>query len=87
MADNAGGRPNLEPALLQASLDCIIAIDHQGRIIEFNPAAEHTFGRRRQDVIGSEMAEIVIPPALRERHRQGLATYLATGHGPVLARR
>jgi PAS domain S-box-containing protein len=74
----------LKTATFEAALDCIISIDHQGRIIEFNPAAERTFGFRRGDVLGLEIGEVVIPPSQRERHRRGLANYLATGKGPIL---
>jgi signal transduction histidine kinase/ActR/RegA family two-component response regulator len=37
--------------------------------------------------MGREMAMLIIPPALREAHRKGLAKYLATGEGPVIGRR
>ncbi len=74
-------------AMLNAALDCIITIDHEGSVLEFNPAAESTFGYRSEDVVGREMAEFIIPPSLREQHRRGIAHYLATGEGPVLNRR
>gem|GEM_PF-635282 len=74
-------------AILESALDCIITIDHQGQILEFNPAAEATFGYTRNEAIGKEMAELIIPPSLREQHRRGLANYLATGEGPVLGKR
>jgi PAS domain S-box-containing protein len=74
-------------AMFEAALDCIITIDCQGRVVEFNAAAERTFGYRRQEVLGREMAEVIIPPSLRERHRQGLARYLATGESSILNRR
>lgn len=74
-------------AILESSLDCIITIDRQGRILEFNPAAENTFGYRRAEVMGKEMAELIIPPLLRERHREGLAHYLASREKKVLYRR
>ena len=67
-------------AILEAALDCIITIDHEGCIVEFNPAAERTFGYRRAEVIGKEMAALMVPPALREGHRRSLAT----GEGPLL---
>ncbi|MGH8585115.1 MAG: PAS domain S-box protein, partial [Gammaproteobacteria bacterium] len=61
-------------AILEAALDCIITIDHEGCIVEFNPAAERTFGYRRAEVIGKEMAALMVPPALHEGHRRSLAT-------------
>ncbi|MBX6311618.1 MAG: PAS domain S-box protein [Isosphaeraceae bacterium] len=74
-------------AMLESALDAIITIDHEGRVLEFNPAAERTFGYAREQVIGRELAELIIPPALRDRHREGLKRYLATGEGPILGRR
>jgi PAS domain S-box-containing protein len=73
-------------AIIEGAIDCIISADHEGRITEFNPAAEKTFGFRRADVLGKELAETIIPPSLRAAHRQGLAHYLATGEGPVLGK-
>ena len=74
-------------AIMESALDCIITIDAQGRIIEFNPAAEKTFGWARGEVLGQVMAEKIVPPSLREAHRRGMAHYLATGEGPVLGKR
>jgi PAS domain S-box-containing protein len=77
----------LKTAILESALDCIITADHHGCITEFNPAAERTFGYRREDVIGVSLAEVIVPPSLREQHRTGLARYLATGEARVLGRR
>ncbi|MEZ5584701.1 MAG: PAS domain S-box protein [Candidatus Competibacteraceae bacterium] len=74
-------------AMLEAALDCVIAMDHQGLITEFNPAAETTFGYRRAEVMGRPLAEVLIPPALRQAHADGLAHYLRTGEGPVIGQR
>jgi PAS domain S-box-containing protein len=74
-------------AILDSALDCIVTIDHEGCITEFNPAAEHTFGYRRDEVLGKHLADVIIPPSLREKHRQGFARYLATGEARVLGRR
>ena len=74
-------------AILDSALDCIVTIDHQGCITEFNPAAERTFGYRRDQVLGRLLADIIIPPSLREEHRRGLAHYLATGQSRVLGKR
>ncbi len=77
----------LNRAILDSALDCIITMDARGLVREFNPAAERTFGYSRDEAVGRELAELIIPEALRERHRQGLAHYLKSGEGPVLGRR
>jgi PAS domain S-box-containing protein len=74
-------------AIVDSALDCIVTIDHEGCISEFNPTAEHTFGYRRDEVLGKHLADIIIPPSLREKHRQGFARYLATGEARVLGKR
>ena len=74
-------------AIFESALDCIITMDAKGRVIDMNPAAEQIFGYNRVDVIGKEMAELVIPPGLREKHRRGLTNYLETGEGPVIGKR
>jgi PAS domain S-box-containing protein len=74
-------------AILDSALDCIVTIDHEGCITEFNPAAERTFGYRRDEVVGEPLADVIVPPSLREQHRQGFARYLATGETRVLGRR
>ena len=74
-------------AVLETALDCIIAIDDEGHILAFNPAAERTFGYRRDDVLGRELAEYIIPPEQRQNHRDGIQRYLATGEGPLLGKR
>lgn len=74
-------------AILESALDCIIAIDSQGLVTEFNPAAETVFGYSRTDVIGKELAELIIPPALRDQHHRGMRHYQATGEGPMIGKR
>jgi PAS domain S-box-containing protein len=74
-------------SIVDSALDCIVTIDHEGCITEFNPAAERTFGYRRGEVLGKNLADAIIPPSLREKHRQGFARYLATGEARVLGKR
>ena len=76
-----------QDAILRSALDCIIATDEQGRIIEFNQAAEETFGYPREAVIGELLADTIIPPQLRAAHLKGLSHYLETGEGPIMDRR
>ncbi|WIG61175.1 MAG: hypothetical protein OJF49_003923 [Ktedonobacterales bacterium] len=74
-------------AMLASALDAIVSIDDQGRISEFNPAAERLFGYERAQVIGQVMADLIVPPALRQSHQRGLERYLVTGETRLLGRR
>jgi hypothetical protein len=74
-------------AILHSALDCIVTVDEQGRIVEFNPAAEATFGHAASAVLGRPIGEVIVPPSLRAAHEAGFARYIATGHGPVLNQR
>jgi PAS domain S-box-containing protein len=74
-------------AILEAALDAVITIDKFARVTYVNGAFERTFGYRAQDVIGQDLAEKIVPPALREAHRRGLARYLETGQDTILDRR
>ncbi|MES2695942.1 MAG: PAS domain S-box protein [Verrucomicrobiota bacterium] len=85
-ADQAPLRAHLA-GILDVALDCIVTVDHDGRFIDFNPAAERTFGYKRIEVIGREMTDLIVPPALRERHRQGMARLLSGGAPRMLGQR
>ena len=74
-------------AILETSLDCVVMIDGTSRILEWNPAAERTFGYLREEVLGKQLPDSIIPPSLREQHRAGMARFLETGEGPVIGRR
>jgi PAS domain S-box-containing protein len=74
-------------AMFELALDCVITMDHEGNVVEFNPAAEKTFGYRNHEIVGKPLADLIIPPSLRERHRQGLKRYLATGESDIIGRR
>ncbi|MEO5349547.1 MAG: PAS domain S-box protein [Magnetococcus sp. YQC-3] len=71
-------------SILDTALDPIISIDASGCIIEFNKASERIFGFRRDDVIGQNISETIIPHDLRESHRKGMARYIATGEKRVI---
>jgi two-component system, chemotaxis family, CheB/CheR fusion protein len=84
--DPTGTLEALSRTFLDSALDCIITMDASGRVQEFNPASERVFGFTRSEAVGKELAELIIPPRLRERHRQGLARYLETREGPLIGK-
>jgi PAS domain S-box-containing protein len=74
-------------AILETALDAIVIMDHEGRVVEFNPAAVKTFGYERSEVLGRLLAEVIIPSRLRSAHREGFSRFLSTGEGRVVGRR
>ena len=74
-------------AVIQNALDCVVTIDHHGRVVEFNPAAQETFGYTREEAVGADLRGLIVPPRFQEAHRQGISRFLKTGEGPVLNRR
>src|SRR5437763_13474708 len=74
-------------AFLDAALDAVVAIDGDGRITEFNRAAERMFGYAAADVVGQPMAELLIPARLRAAHERGLREAVAGGSTPLLGQR
>ena len=77
----------LRMAILESALDCVIGIDMQGRVIEFNAAAQTTFGYRREDVLGRPIADLIIPERYRQDHLDGLKAYIRSGRSKVLNKR
>ena len=74
-------------AIVESALDAIIVIDQGGIIREFNPAAERIFGWTCDQVLGLDVADVVIPTTLRESHRTGLIRHITTGSITLLDRR
>ena len=74
-------------AMLETALDAVVTMDHRGRVVGWNHAAETTFGYRLDEVVGQEMAELIVPLSLRAAHRKGLARFLETEQAVVLDKR
>jgi two-component system sensor kinase FixL len=74
-------------SILESSLDPIITINHEGVIIEFNRAAEQTFGHSREKVLGTRPSDVLFPPSLSAEHRSRIERYLEAGEGSMLGKR
>jgi len=74
-------------AVLETALDAIISMDEEGRVIEWNPAAERIFGYSRELALGRDMAELIVPKSNADLHRKGLAKFLQSGRGRLLGHR
>ncbi|HET7810699.1 MAG TPA: PAS domain S-box protein [Steroidobacteraceae bacterium] len=71
----------------ESALDAIIMIDSHGFITGWNNQSQKMFGWPRGEVMGRELAEIIIPERDRAAHRAGLRRYVETGVARVLNRR
>ena len=74
-------------SILESCLDPIITINHEGLIIEFNRAAEQTFGYPREKVLDTRPADVLFPPSLSAGHRSRIERYLEAGEGSMLGKR
>lgn len=64
--------------------DAVVVGDaRSGQIVLWNEAAETMFGYTPLEALGLSIEDLV-PPELRERHRQGLARYAAEGRGRLI---
>lgn len=73
--------------IINTSLDAIVNMSQDGLVTEWNSQAEKTFSFTREEALGRDMADLIIPEKYREMHKKGLKHFLATGEGPVLNQR
>ena len=66
-------------AILETALDPIITIDHEERIVEFNPAAEKTFGYPRAEALNRPFKDLVPAATAAMSERTELPALHANG--------
>ncbi len=87
-AASAGpGRAGMGSGIFESALDCIFTMDADGDVLDINPAAEATFGYRREKVRGRRLAELIIPEEFHAAHERALRRYVETGQPTMLDRR
>ncbi|ALU90908.1 diguanylate-cyclase GGDEF domain containing protein [Herbaspirillum rubrisubalbicans M1] len=74
-------------AILENAQDAFIAADEHGRVVEWNRQAELLLGWPRDQAMGRDMAELIIPPDLRAAHNRGMAQFLKDGTSVVINNR
>src|SRR6185312_11024926 len=71
-----GGAALVSPASVQAILgiarNAFVSLDTEGRVREWNNRAVELFGYSRSEALGSDLAELIVPPRYREKHQAGL---------------
>lgn len=74
-------------AIVDTAYDAYVAIDADSVILEWNRQAELTFGWTRDEAVGLNLADTILPPQFREAHVAGIARFLRTGERPLINRR
>ncbi|XXG30196.1 MAG: PAS domain S-box protein [Ferrovum myxofaciens] len=97
IADDITERKHYEEALLRSeantrmildtSINAVISVDQDGGVIGWNQEAEHIFGYSSDYALGKNIAELIMPPASRKAHRQGLQRYMKTGNSTIIGKR
>ncbi len=67
---------------MQAALDGIITISHEGRILELNAAAEKIFALSQSKLVGQNVVEL-IPASFKQWFNNGLSNLFAGDKGPI----
>lgn len=70
-------------AITETAADAVIVADGDGRIVQFNPAAEEIFGHPRSEVLGEPLS-VLMPERYRDDHVAGLDRFLETGEAHVI---
>jgi PAS domain S-box-containing protein len=65
-------------AILDNAVDCIISMDESNLVIEWNRAAERTFGIKRADAIGHDLVTLIIHPSVRQAEKVTIFDYLSS---------
>ena len=76
----------LKHAIMQTALDGIVVIDEDTRIVEFNPAAERTFGWPRGTAVGQELGALILPADFLVGHLKKFARFLEDGEVSALGK-
>ncbi|WP_286239376.1 ammonium transporter [Neptuniibacter halophilus] len=74
-------------AILDSSMDCIISIDWQGQVIEFNSASERTLGCLKKHIQGKRFVDFFVIKQDRAQFSHSLEQFFSAASGPVLNRR
>ena len=73
--------------IVDTAHDAFIGVDSAGSIAAWNAQAEATFGWTRDEVLGTNLAETIIPATFREAHTNGMRRFHETGAAPVVNQR
>lgn len=69
--------------VISTAIDGVLTIDGDGRILDYNGAAEKIFGYKREEAVGESMSDLIVPDHLKAAHDKGMTRYRKTGENRV----
>ena len=73
--------------IIDQALDANVVMDAGGIVRGWNARAVAMFGWTVEEAVGRPLADLIIPPRLRESHESGLKRFTETGRGTIVGRR
>jgi PAS domain S-box-containing protein len=72
--------------ICDSTLDAVVMIDAEGRVVFWNPAAEEMFGYGGREIVGQLVHQILAPSYLRERANLSFQRFTKHGRGRAVGR-
>jgi diguanylate cyclase (GGDEF)-like protein/PAS domain S-box-containing protein len=69
-------------SILEHAPDAFVSTGPDGTVTEWNAQAEQTFGWRREEALGRNVAELIVPPRMRSAHALGIMRLAAGRSAP-----
>ena len=66
--------------------NAIVLVDGEGRITDWNSAAQKMFGYSKEEAMGQQMHQLLPPHRYRDDAQRGFARFEQTGEGPVVGK-
>lgn len=67
-------------SIVDTAYDAFVSADMEGRVLDWNRRAEQLFGWTRQEALGRDVADLIVPDRHQSQHREGFAA-VAGGAG------
>ena len=74
-------------SIIETARDAFISIDASGHVTEWNAAAETMFGWTRNQALGRDLSDIIIPEQHQQAHRDALERLARSGVASMSSRR
>ena len=77
----------LARGIVDTALDGFVQMDERGIVRDWNSQAQTIFGWSREEAIGKQLSDLIVPERYRSRHQDGLTRYLSGGESAILGKR